>query len=282
MRRTLTALLAGLALVACSESAEPEPTTTLADATHADHSTPPAPTTTAAPLRGSGITYAAGEGEASGYIVEPAPAAGERVRPGLIIIHEWWGLNDHIRETADRFADQGYVVLAPDLYRGRSTADPTEAHELMRGLPEDRAIGDLKAAWAQLAARSDVDATRIGVAGWCMGGGYALALAAEEPRLAAVNINYGRLIVDRSELSGIQAPVLGIFGAEDRGIPVADVQAFERTMKELGKSVEIKIYEGAGHAFMNPGNQEGYRPELSEDAWRRIDQFLRTRLRPAE
>lgn len=286
MRRTMVALLTALALSACSESREPAPATATVDTTHVDHTATPETPAIRTPLRGSDISYAAGDGEARGYVVEPPavsesplrPADGPTVRPGLIVIHEWWGLDDWVRQTADRFAEKGYVVIAPDLYRGRSTADPTEAHELMRGLPDDRALADLKAAWAQLAAREDVDATRIGVAGWCMGGGYALVLATEEPRLAAVNINYGRLIEDRGKLAGIQAPVLGIFGAADRGIPVEDVRAFEAALENLGKQVEIHIYDGAGHAFMNPNNKEGFAPDAAEDAWQKIDAFLAGRL----
>ena len=278
MHRLALTLALAITLVACDESPHP--------GEHSGHATPAsveeAPVSAPATeptVPGRVIQYAAAEGQASGYLIEPASATGDK-RPGLLVIHEWWGLDDWTRSTAERFASQGYVVIAPDLYRGRSTSDPSEAHELMRGLPEDRALADLKAAWAQLAARDDVDASRIGVAGWCMGGGYALALAAAEPRLAAASVNYGRLIEDRTTLGGIHAPLLGIFAANDRGIPVADVRAFERTLRELEKEVEIHVYEGAGHAFMNPGNTEGHDAAAAADAWERIDTFLRSRLRP--
>ena len=133
--------------------------------------------------------------------------------PAVIVIHEWWGLDNWVREQTDRLAQQGYVALAVYLYRGKSTSDPKEAHELMRGLPEDRAMSDLKAAFNYLASRPDVEPTAIGVIGWCMGGGYSLALATQEPRLAAaviIVILAGTLIL--GELGVSVAPILATAG----------------------------------------------------------------------
>ena len=121
----------------------------------------------AAPAMNAGPSVQFGDG--SGYLSVP-PAPGKK--PALIVIQEWWGVDDWIREQTDRFAKQGYVALAVDLYRGRSTKSPEEAHELMRGMPEDRAMADLKAGIDYLSSRPDVDPERIGVIGWCMGGGY--------------------------------------------------------------------------------------------------------------
>ncbi|HKR64106.1 MAG TPA: dienelactone hydrolase family protein [Thermoanaerobaculia bacterium] len=215
-------------------------------------------------------------GEAQGYIAMPAGAG---KKPALIVIPEWWGVNDWVRQQTDRFATQGYVALAVDLYRGHVASTPDEAHELMRALPEDRANADLKAAFDYLASRKDVDASHIGVIGWCMGGGYALALATNEPRLAASVINYGRLVTDPATIAKIHAPILGNFGAKDRGIPVEDVKAFDAALKKAGKESDIKIYDDAGHAFINPNNKEGYRAESAADAQQRIDRFLAAKLR---
>lgn len=215
-------------------------------------------------------------GEAQGYIAAPATSG---KKPAILVIPEWWGLDDWIRQQTDRFAKQGYVALAVDLYRGRVAKTPDEAHELMRALPEDRAIADLKAAFEYLASRSDVDASRIGAIGWCMGGGYALALAVNEPRLAADVINYGRLVTDPASIAKIKAPILGNFGGKDRGIPVADVNAFADALKKAGKEADLKIYPDAGHAFMNPNNKEGYRADDAADAWQRIDRFFAAKLR---
>jgi carboxymethylenebutenolidase len=153
-----------------------------------------------------------------------------------------------------------------------------EAHELSR-MPKDRAVGDLLAAYAYLSARSDVNGDRIGSVGWCMGGGYSLELAMHQPRLAACVVNYGELPTDPNDIQQIIAPLLGNFGAEDRGITPADVHAFEKSMQTMHRRVDIKIYQGAGHAFENPNNQTGYRPEAAADAWTRTITFLNKTLK---
>lgn len=223
------------------------------------------------------IKFKSSVGEAGRYLATPAKTTGKH--PALIVIQEWWGVNDWIKDQAKRFADQGYVALAVDLYRGKIATTQEQAHELMRGLPEDRAMADLKAAFNYLRARKDVDSKHIGVIGWCMGGGYALMLATEEPRLAAGVINYGHLMTDPKTISNIKVPLLGNFGAKDQGIPAADVRDFESQLKKQGKKADFKIYPDAGHAFMNPNNKGGYVPGATADAWKRIDRFLGGRLR---
>jgi carboxymethylenebutenolidase len=216
-------------------------------------------------------------GGGGGWIQLPA-ASGRR--PAVLVIQEWWGLNDWIKESVARFADQGYVAFAVDLYRGKSTSDRAEAHELMRGLPDDRALDDMKAAFDGLAARPDVDPARIGIVGWCMGGGYALALAVAEPRLRAAVINYGKLVTAPERVHAIQAAVLGNFAGLDRGITPEDVRAFADKLKADQKDADIKIYDGAKHAFMNPGSSDGYDGAAASDAWARIDAFLKRTLSP--
>lgn len=220
---------------------------------------------------GTTVHFASTPGRGSGYLAEPG---GKGKHPAIIVIQEWWGLNDWIKDQADRFAKEGYVALAPDLYRGKTTSDPNEAHELMRGLPVDRAMADLKAAYGVLANRKDVERSRIAVIGWCMGGGYALMLGIDEPRLAGIVINYGHLVTNPATIKSIKPPILGNFGAEDRGIPPKDVREFEAALEKERKSADIKIYDGAGHAFMNPNNKGGYVPAAAQDAWQRIDAFL--------
>lgn len=199
--------------------------------------------------------------------------------PGLIVVHEWWGLTEWVKDETRKLADQGYVALAVDLYRGKVTNDPEEAHELMRGLPQDRAISDLKAAFNYLNSRKDVEQGHVGSIGWCMGGGFSLELAIHEPRLAACVVNYGALPTDPAELQQIAAPVLGNFGALDRGITPDDVNAFKKTMTGLDKQVDVKIYDGAGHAFENSTNATAYRPEAAADAWARNLAFLNKSLK---
>jgi carboxymethylenebutenolidase len=141
-----------------------------------------------------------------------------------------------------------------DLYQWKVTADPSEARKLKRGLPKDRAIRDLKAAFDYLAGRPDVDPKHIGSLGLSMGGGLALQLAIHEPRLAACVVNYGALPANPVDLQKINTQVLGIFGSLDRGIPPDRVRAFERCMRAVKKPVDIEIYDGAGHAFASPAN----------------------------
>jgi carboxymethylenebutenolidase len=222
-------------------------------------------------VTGSTVRYKSGDETVQGYLAVPQGAG---PFPAVVVIHEWWGLDDWIRQNTERLADQGYVALAVDLYRGRVTADPEEAHELMRGVPDDRATRDLRAAVAHLKSRSDVIPQKIGAIGWCMGGGYALTMALNIPDLAACVVNYGRLVSEKTSIAQIGCPVLGIFGEEDRGIPVMSVRAFERICAEAGKSVQIVVYPGAGHAFMNENNTRGYHAEATRDAWDRIMTFL--------
>lgn len=220
---------------------------------------------------GKSVSYKSGDDTVTGMLYSPA---GKGPFPALIVIHEWWGLNDWVKEQASKFADQGYVALAVDLYRGKVATTPDLAHELMRGVPEDRAARDLRAAFDFLAAQPNVKKDRIGSIGWCMGGGYSLDVALLEPTLAAAVINYGHLASDPAELKKINAPILGIFGGQDRGITVEDVKKFGQVLDQLGKKGEIKIYPDAGHAFENPNNQQGYRADDASDAWKRTLDFL--------
>jgi carboxymethylenebutenolidase len=210
----------------------------------------------------------------SAFLAEPE---GSGPFPAMIVIHEWWGLNERVKKVAKEFAGKGYVALAIDLYRGKVTSDPMEAHELFRGLPQDRALRDLKAAVDYLQDRANVKKDKIGSIGWCMGGGYSLLLAVNSPELAASVIYYGRLITDQEMLKKISAPIIGFFGEDDRGIPADSVKAFEQTAKDLGKKVKVHIYPQAGHAFALSGSP-AYRETAANDAWQRTWEFLAAQL----
>jgi carboxymethylenebutenolidase len=230
----------------------------------------------ASPVKTETVTFQSGEETVQGYLAVPdSPGR----HPALVVIQEWWGLNDWVKEQARKFAEEGFVALAPDLYRGKVATDPAMAHELSRGMPQDRALRDLKGAFAYLAARADVDQSKIGSVGWCMGGGLSLQLAVHEWQLTACVVNYGAMPTDPADIQKIHAPVLGNFGAEDRGISPDSVGAFEKAMKAAGKSIDVKIYQGAGHAFENPNNQAGYRAEAAADAWKRMVEFFNAKLR---
>ncbi len=221
------------------------------------------------------VTFPSGDATAQGLLYLPHGAGSH---PALVVIHEWWGLNDWIKEEAAGYAAKGYVVLAVDLYRGKTADNPETAHELMRGLPQDQGVRDLTSAFTYLQSRKEVNRSRIGAVGWCMGGGFALQLAIAEPALKAVAINYGALATDKASLAKIHAAVLGNFGGKDQGIPPQAVDAFKTTMQSLGKPVDTKIYPDAGHAFENPNNHAGYRPDDAADALGRIDSFLAAKL----
>ena len=217
------------------------------------------------------VSYKSGDDTVQALIYTPE---GKGPFPGILVIHEWWGLNDWVKEQASKLSDLGYVALAIDLYRGKVATTPDEAHEIMRGVPDDRAARDLHAAFEFLKSQPNVKKDRIASIGWCMGGGYSFNVALQEPTLTADVINYGHLATDPESLKKINASILGIFGGQDRGIPVEDVKKFEQTMKQLGKKVEIVIYPDAGHAFENPNNKAGYRADDAADAWKRTVKFL--------
>jgi carboxymethylenebutenolidase len=222
------------------------------------------------------VTYKSGDETVHAILYTPE---GKGPFPGIVVIHEWWGLNDWVKDQASKLADQGYAALAIDLYRGKVGTTPEEAHEIMRGVPEDRAKRDLEAAFQFLAAQPNVKPDRIGAIGWCMGGGYALDLALEEPRLAADVINYGAMPTDPAAISKINAPMIGFFGALDRGITPDDVKQFGAAMDKLGKKIDVTIYPDAGHAFENPNNKDGYRPADAADAWSKTVVFLASTLK---
>ena len=218
------------------------------------------------------VQYKSGDQTLSGFLASPEK---DGKHPAMIVIHESSGLNDWVKEQAEKLAAEGYVSLAVDLYGGKTAADAAEAHELMRGLPQDRAIKDLKAAFDYLESRPDVKKESIGAIGWGTGGGLAVQLAVHEPRLKACVVNYGALPTDPGDLQNIGAPIVGNFGALDKGITPEDVKAFQVSMTKLRRFVSLKIYDNAGHGFENPNNANAYRPEAAADAWKRTLVFLK-------
>jgi len=218
------------------------------------------------------VSYKSGDESVSSFLVAPE---GKGPFPAVIVIQEWWGLNAWIKDQARALAKEGYAALAVDLYRGKVADKQEEAHQLMMGAPPDRIARDLKAAYAWLQARADVKKGRIGAIGWCMGGRYTLDLATKEPGLAAAVAYYGAPPTDAAAIAAIKAPVLGNFGGDDKGPAPDQVKAFEAAMKKAGKTVDVKIYEGAGHAFANVDNPwGGYREAAAKDAWSRTAAFL--------
>jgi carboxymethylenebutenolidase len=233
-----------------------------------------------APLAGAAeqaVSWKSGSEDATGVLVTPE---GKGPFPAVVVVQEWWGLTDWVKQQARALAKEGYVALAVDLYRGKSTDKQEEAHQLMMGLPQDRAIRDLQTGYGYLQSRADVKKDRIGAIGWCMGGRYTLLLATVEPTLAAAVAYYGAPPTDQVAIGAIKAPILGNYGGEDKGPTPEQVRTFEDLMKKAGKPIDIKIYPGAGHAFANEFNPwGGYRKEAAADAWARSTTFLAKQLK---
>lgn len=233
-------------------------------------------------LQNKSVEYTEGS---LGYLVYPSSTdknatsvTGQQQKlPAVVMIHEWWGLNDNIKEMADELAGEGYVVLGADLYNGEVATDPNRARELSSSVRENpqQAITNLQSAVQYLASLPNVNSSRIAALGWCFGGGQSLQLALNSERhpLAATVIYYGNLVNDTNELSKIKWPVLGIFGDQDNSIPVDSVRAFGRGLNETGVTNEIYIYPGVGHAFANPSG-DNYAPQETADAWQKTLTFL--------
>ncbi|MBX2796387.1 MAG: dienelactone hydrolase family protein [Myxococcales bacterium] len=204
------------------------------------------------------------------YLSLPESATGPV--PGVVVIHEWWGLNGHIKHWADRLASAGYAAVAVDLYDGAVATDHKQAMAAMEKVDEATAIDKLKAAHAYLVSDPRIQAPKTASVGWCFGGGYSLRLAMAEPELDASVVYYGRLVDEDAQLQSIAAPMLGIFGSEDAGIPVDTVKAFETRMQGLGKPFTVHLYD-AGHAFANPSSGR-YHSESANDAWAKVHAFL--------
>jgi carboxymethylenebutenolidase len=208
----------------------------------------------------------------SGYLATPGKDSTNL--PSLLVIHEWWGLNDNIRSMADQLAAEGYVALAVDLYGGSVAETSAEARTKMSAVGKDPMTARKNLQYAFDYLKETSKASKVGVVGWCFGGGWALQTAILlGNRLDACVIYYGRIILDKKKLSLVHAPVLGIFGAEDSGIPLDEVKAFEKTLDTLKKDVTIYVYDGATHAFANPSGRN-YQEVPAKDAWAKTLQFF--------
>jgi carboxymethylenebutenolidase len=212
------------------------------------------------------------------YLVGPTSPG---TRPAIIVVQEWWGLNEHVKDIARRYAQEGYVAIAPDLYSrlGHAlTTNPNEAGKLMSALKQEDGLKDLGATVAYAKSAAGVDARRIGVTGFCMGGSYALMLACVNRDIRAAVPFYGQVPNPDTPIQNLTAPVLYIYGEDDGWITRADVQRLASAFKKYGKKGEIKTYPGAPHAFFNDTRKDVYRPAESSDAWARTLAFFRTHM----
>jgi carboxymethylenebutenolidase len=224
------------------------------------------------------VTFPSNGHEAHGYLAVPPSGSG----PGVIVIQEWWGLTDHIAQVCDRVAEAGFVALAPDLYGGSTTHDASEAMGLMQALPPDRAARDLSGAVDWLLAREEVTSSRLGVVGFCMGGGFVIVLASlAGDKVAAAVPFYGfPHDFDQQDLTGVSADVMAHWGEEDAAFPPDRARELQAKLaEESSGEVTFHFYDGAGHAFCNDENLMGtYREDLAAVAWERTFAFLRERV----
>ncbi|MEE8494060.1 MAG: dienelactone hydrolase family protein [Nitrospirales bacterium] len=199
----------------------------------------------------------------------------------MIVVQEWWGLNEHTKDVARRYAREGYVAIAPDLYSRLGhplTTDANEAGKLMGMLSMDDGIKDLNATIAYLGTVPGVDSNRIGVTGFCMGGSYALMLPCVNQAIKAAVPFYGQVPNPDTPLQKLGCSVLYFYGDDDGWITRSDVQRLSDALKKYNKPGEVKIYPGAPHAFFNDTRKEVYKPEEAEDAWKRALAFFRQHL----
>lgn len=217
---------------------------------------------------GSDVKY---YGDTNGYFVRPETSGNY---PGVVMIHEWWGLNDQIKTTADRLASYGYNVLAVDLFNGKVADTTGQAVEMISKLDQVKTIENLESSISFL---KNERSTKVGVLGWCFGGGESLRVSLAEPVDATV-IYYGDLITDKKNLTSLNSPVLGIFGDSDMTIPVTDVKRFRNILDELKMENEVYIYPKVGHAFANPSGPS-YAPKETADAWEKTIAFLEKHLK---
>lgn len=221
------------------------------------------------------VTFASNGGTAHGYLRVPESGGG----PGLVVIQEWWGLTSHIAGLVDRFAEAGFVALAPDLYGGATTHDAEEAGRLMSELPVDRACRDLAGAVDYLLARDDVSGERVGLVGFCMGGSFVLTMAVQEGGKVAAAVAFYPVGAMPEDYAGLQAPVLAHFGEEDAFVPIGAAADLAGAITAgNGQTPEIERYP-AGHAFLNDENLLGtYDAAQAARAWERTVSFLEAHL----
>ena len=281
MRSSLPLLLAAVMLSGCGRGTTAPPPDP-AQAMHEAH-TGDAPEATGAVAgvdtfrtEAREVTYATiGGRPVRGYMARPADADFEGATPGIVLFHEWWGLNDNMRLLARRLAAEGYTTLAIDLYDGRTATTPDSAMALMRraSARQEDLMSSVDQAFTHL--RVVQGAPRIGIVGWCYGGAWSLETAFTHPeQVDAAVMYYGPPVLDRDLLGALDAPLLGHFGAADESIPVADVAAMETVLEGLGKDAELHIYPGAGHGFANSSGRN-YNAEAADLAWERTLEFFR-------
>lgn len=226
-------------------------------------------------MAGTMVEFPSNGKAGSGYLAVPASGGG----PGVIVLQEWWGLVDHIKDVADRLAAEGFVALAPDMYHGESTSSPDDAGKMMMALDIGRAEKDLRGAIGYLLSRDEVTTDHVGTVGFCMGGQLSLYAACENASVGACVVFYGIHPNVTPNLSTLQAPVLGFFAEKDGFVPPAAARQLEADLNAAGRSADITVYEGADHAFFNDTRPEVYDAAHAATCWSRMLAFYREHVR---
>lgn len=259
-----SATVASMLLAACTPVTGPTGPVVLA-------TQPPATPDAAPGVVAETVQYADSQGQPlSGYLARPA---GSGSWPAVVVIQEWWGLNDHIKDIARRFAAEGFVALAPDLYHGKVVSEPNEARKLVMELDMDAAVREIQAGIGYLLEQPEVAGSNVGLTGFCMGGRLVLMTALVDDRLGAAVPWYGSPL-SADQASQVKAPILGLYGGRDTGIPVAAVQSMQEALDAAGIPNEIVIYPDAQHAFFND-TRPSYHQEAAADAWQRVLAWFR-------
>lgn len=220
------------------------------------------------------VEFASNGSSAQGYLAVPERGSG----PGVIVIQEWWGLVPHIQDVCDRFAAEGFVALSPDLYHGEKTTEPDEAGKLMMALNIERATRDMSGAADFLLGHGAVSSSKLGVIGFCMGGGLALALTCARPDAIGASAPFYGLIPWpnlQPDYSDIEAKVVGHYGELDSFFGPELAKGLEQQLRDLGKDATIVVHEGCDHAFFNDTRPEVYQPAHAAEAWEQTLELFR-------
>lgn len=258
-------LITSLALVSCAGSSTAKTVETAREEIDRPYS-----------IRSGEFSYTSPLGSHNAYLCRPQS---DRPLPAVVLIHEWWGLNEYVKLEAERLARQGFVTLAVDLYGGEVASDRERAAALKGAVDDGEAVQTMRSAVTFLRSLPETMGQPIGSMGWCFGGTKSLQLAIADPRIEACVVYYGSPVTQPGELKTIRASVLGIFGEEDASIPMGVVEAFSDGLALAGVPHQIEVFPGLGHAFANPSNVSGYAPKPAEEARRISDAFLKAKLK---
>jgi carboxymethylenebutenolidase len=224
---------------------------------------------------GENVSFGSNGHTCGGYLGKPREGQG----PAIVVIQEWWGLVPHIQDLVDRFAGEGFLAIAPDLYHGKTTKSPDEAGKLLMELDGERAEREIAGAGAYLLTLPECSSRSFGVIGFCMGGALAQYAATKNPSVGATVSFYGGFKKLAMEWENLQAPLLLIYGEKDQGVPAEQGRELAERLKKMGKRVEFVVYPGAQHAFFNDARPEVYNATAATDAWRRVLVLFRENLK---